>query len=443
MPKKEHIPNRNMATIAASAGKTLAQLRAERAAAQKGRVAAAAAAPPSESIFRNVTRGDEPTLLKFTLSPTHVSYANTLRRTMITDVETIAFRANIMPDGSTADVKISKNSTPMSNEMLAHRIGLIPLHISDPINWNPDDFSFKLEVKNDSSEPRDIVAGDIEVYKNRGPEEEPLKVPSVEFFHPDRVTQDTTLLAVLKGRLGSQEPEMLSFTARATIGTGREHAAFMPVTSRCAYGYTRDDDPERRKELFTRWLQTYKMVNPSELESNDVKKGELEREFNTMEIQRVYKMDERGEPYSFDFLVESVGVLDPVYVVGRAIDILVAKLLRYASVDAGDLPEGLKVLPADARMKGFDFIFQGEDHTLGNLLQTYMEQNQVDTEQITFVGYKVPHPLRDEMVLRVGVDSGKDSDARAAVAKAARECAQMFKGWAAMWAGSAPAAIKL
>jgi DNA-directed RNA polymerase subunit L/DNA-directed RNA polymerase alpha subunit len=443
VPKKEPIPNRNMATIAASAGKTLAQLRAERAAAQtKGRVAAAPA-PPPESIFRNVTRGDEPTLLKFTLSPTHVSYANTLRRTMITDVETIAFRANIMPDGSTADVKISKNSTPMSNEMLAHRIGLIPLHISDPINWNPDDFAFKLEVKNDSSEPRDVVTGDIEVYKNRGPEEEPLKVPSLEFFHPDRVTQDTILLAVLKGRLGSQESEMLSFTARATIGTGREHTSFMPVTSRCAYGYTRDDDPDRRKEFFTRWLQTYKMVNPSELESNDVKKGELEREFNTMEIQRVYKMDERGEPYSFDFLVESVGVLDPVYVVGRAIDILVAKLLQYASVDAGDLPEGLKVLPADARMKGFDFTFQGEDHTLGNLLQTYMEQNQVDTEQITFVGYKVPHPLRDEMVLRVGVDSGKDSDARAAVAKAARECAQMFKGWAAMWAGSAPAAIKL
>lgn len=74
---------------------------------------------------------------------------------------------------------------------------------------------------------------------------------------------------------------------------------------------------------------------------------------------------------------------------------------------------------------------------MGNLLQTWMELNLIDSEQITFVGYKVPHPLRDETLLRVGVDSGKDMDARAAVAKAARECAQMFKDWSAAWASVA------
>ncbi len=422
------------------AGKSIAQLRAERA---QGRVATNAPTPSQSTIFQSVVRGEEPTILTFTLSPTHVSYANTLRRTMITEVETVAFRSNILSDGSTADVKIFKNSTPMSNEMLAHRIGLIPIHVSDPLSWNPEDYEFKLDVKNDAAENLDIVAADIEVYKSRGPEEEPLKIPSVEFFHPDRVTQDTALLAVLKGRLGTQEPEQLSFKARATVGTGREHAAFMPVTSRCAYGYSRDEDPERQKEFFVKWLETHKKIAASTLDSDPTKKEELEREFRTMGIQRVYKIDERGEPYSFDFVVESVGVLDPVYIVGRAIDILIAKLLRYASVDAGDLPEGLKVLPADARMKGFDFIFQGEDHTLGNLLQTYMDQHMIDSELITFAGYKVPHPLRDEMVLRVGVASGLVADARAAVAKAARECAQMFKEWAGMWASSAPAKIKL
>jgi DNA-directed RNA polymerase subunit L len=432
-----------MAAPANKQTKSIAQLRAERAAAAAPQGRAVAAAPPPDSIFRNVQRGEMPTVLTFQMTPTHVSYANTLRRTMITEVETVAFRANIMPDGSTADVKISKNSTPMSNEMLAHRIGLIPVHVADPLSWNPEEYTFKLDIKNDSSELRDIVAGDIEVYKNRGPDEEPLKVPSHEFFHPDRVTQDTALLALLKGRIGSQEPEALAFTAKATLGTGREHAAFMPVTSRCAYGYTLDDDPDRMKEAFTRWLKTHKMLDAAGLEENSTKRAEFEREFKTMEVQRVFKVDERGEPYSFDFIVESAGVLDPIYVVRRAIDILIAKVLRYASVDAGDLPEGLKVIPADARMKGYDFIFQGEDHTLGNLLQTWMEQNQVDTEEITFVGYKVPHPLRDEMVLRVGVASGLVADARAAVAKAARECATMFRNWAGMWAGSAPEIMKL
>lgn len=371
-------------------------------------------------------------MIRFRLDPSHVTYANTLRRTIITDVETVAFASDISEDGSTKDVSISENSTAMSNEMLAHRIGLLPIHVENPLDWDPEKYTFKLSIVHDSTEQRDVVASDIQVFKNRGAEEDPLPVPSVQFFHPDPVTHDTSLLAILKGRVGTQEPEKLSFVAKATVGTGRQNARFMPVTSRCAYAYTHDDSEDKKKELFTAWLTNHKKVSVTDLESNSTRKGELEREFATMEIQRCYKMDPSGEPYSFDFIVESIGVLKPTYIVGRAIEILQKKLLAYASIDSGDLPESVKMRPADARMKGFDFMFQQEDHTLGNLLSTWMEKNLMDKE-ITFVGYKVPHPLRDEMLLRVGVESGQDTDARAAVAKAARACAQMFADWLAQW----------
>ena len=418
-------------TPVTAAPKTLAEIRAS--AKLKSRVTTPLPRAPPASMFKNVVK-ESPTVLRFVLEPTIVGYANSLRRTMITDVETIAFRGDITETGTTSDIIIKKNSTPLSNEMLAHRIGLIPVHVENPLDWDPEKYSFSLKVTNETGDPLDIVAADIQVLQARGAEEEPLLIPNVQFFHPDPVTHDTALLTVLKGRFGTQEPESVEFIARATMGTGRENAAFMPVTSRCAYGYSRDDDPEQKKEIFTLWLNKHKKVNPTELESNPTRKGELEREFETMEIQRCYKKDERGEPYSFDFIVESVGVLEPSYIVARALELLQAKVLRYASIDSGDLPESIKIRPADAKMKGFDFVFQKEDHTLGNLLQTWMEDNLIDTEQITFVGYKVPHPLRDEMVLRVGVDSGKDVDARAAVAKAARECAQMFKNWSAAWA---------
>jgi hypothetical protein len=383
------------------------------------------------SIFKNLVKENR-NVLRFRLDPSHVTYANTLRRTIITDVETVAFASDISEDGSTKDVSISENSTAMSNEMLAHRIGLVPIHVENPLEWDPEKYTFKLSIVHDSTEQRDVVASDIQVFKNRGAEEDPLPVPSVQFFHPDPVTHDTTLLAILKGRVGTQEPEKLSFVAKATVGTGRQNARFMPVTSRCAYAYTHDDSEEKKKELFTAWLTNHKKVSVTDLESNSTRKGELEREFATMEIQRCYKMDPSGEPYSFDFIVESIGVLKPAYIVGRAIEILQKKLLAYASIDSGDLPESVKMRPADARMKGFDFMFQHEDHTLGNLLSTWMEKNLMEKE-ITFVGYKVPHPLRDEMLLRVGVESGQDTDARAAVAKAARSCAQMFADWLAQW----------
>ena len=336
--------------------------------AERRAAAAAAKSRSNESIFSKLTRENRNTI-RFRVDPTHVTYANTLRRTMITDVETVAFAADIAEDGSTTNVKVSKNSTPMSNEMLAHRIGLIPVHVEKPLEWDPEEFIFKLDIVNDSTNLLDVVASDIQVLKNRGPEEEPLPVPSVRFFHPDPVTHDTSLIAVLKGRVGTQEPEVLSFTAKATVGTGRQNARFMPVTSRCAYGYTQDDSPEKKKELFTAWLSNHKKVSITDLESNATRKGELEREFETMEVQRCYKMDARGEPYSFDFIVESVGVLDPVYVVRRALEVLQKKLMTYASIDSGDLPDTLKLKPADARMKGFDFTFQYEDHTLGNYLR--------------------------------------------------------------------------
>ena len=418
--------------VPATAPKTLAELRAAKTAASR-KAATAAPRPPPTAVFKNLVK-ENANVLRFVMEPTVVGYANTLRRTMITDVETIAFRADITESGTTSDVVITKNSTPLSNEMLAHRIGLLPIHVENPLDWKPEEYIFSLKLANESSEPLDVVAADIQVMKRRGAEEEPLLIPNTQFFRPDPVTHDTALLTVLKGKLASQEPEMIEFSALATMGTGRENAAFMPVTSRCAYGYSKDDDPERKREIFTLWLNKHKKVNATELEANPTRKAELEREFETMETQRCYKKDERGEPYSFDFIVESVGVLPPTYIVTRALELLQAKVLRYASIDSGDLPESVKIRPADAKMKGFDFVFQKEDHTMGNLLQTWMEQNLMDTEQITFVGYKVPHPLRDEMLLRVGVDSGKDLDARAAVAKAARECAQMFKDWSAAWA---------
>jgi DNA-directed RNA polymerase alpha subunit len=83
------------------------------------------AAPPAESVFRNFTQTSR-NVLQFQLAPTDVAYANAIRRVVLTEVESVAFRSEILEDGTTSGIKILKNSTPMSNEMLAHRIGLLP-----------------------------------------------------------------------------------------------------------------------------------------------------------------------------------------------------------------------------------------------------------------------------------------------------------------------------
>ena len=194
------------------------------------------------------------------------------------------------------------------------------------------------------------------------------------------------------------------------------------------------------------------MVTETEGMSKDAEPlRSLLQEFNTMEVNRVYLVDEKGEPYSFDFVVKSIGTLDVTYIVQRACDVGEAMVARYTNIDTADLAElpEVTVSAADSRILGFDFLFRGHDHTLGNLLQTWLAENHVDVladtgkTSVSYVGYVIPHPLRDEMLLRIGVKDGKVETARKALAEACAGCAEMFRQLKLEWnAGIAEAGGK-
>ena len=62
--------------------KTMAERRAAAAAARAAAAAPAVAKPPPGAVFNDLQQ-DSATEIRFRLSPTHVTYANTLRRAMI------------------------------------------------------------------------------------------------------------------------------------------------------------------------------------------------------------------------------------------------------------------------------------------------------------------------------------------------------------------------
>lgn len=453
-------------------------------------------ATPEAITFENLAKKDANTYT-FTLNNSHVTYANTLRRLILTGVETVAFRADMTTSGTTTDVLVNANTTPMTNEMLAHRIGLLPLNVKDPLKWNPDRYVFKLEGAAKKDSVADLCAGDFKVFDRsakRGGDgtntttnetnesnvtslstsnntsasssttassessattesyetnetststaslasfketEDASIVPASVFFPPHPITGDTCLIATFPAGSGQK----IDLVAKATIGTGRENARFMPV-SQCSYEYTRDTDPDRQQELFEKWLLDAKKVVYSPEEADTEKIKALRREYNTMEVARCYLRNETtGEPYSFDFTVESIGILEVPYIVKRACEVGRNMVGRYVNVEKGKLPEELSVEPADGRVIGFDFLFRGHDHTLGNLLQTYLVEHHIDgtaSPKVTFAGYKVPHPLRDEMLLRIGVEDGQEATARLALAAACRGCVNIFDTMLASWTG--------
>ena len=347
---------------------------------------------------------------------------------ILCEVPCVGFRAEILKDGSTSDISVLKNTTAMSNEMFAHRIGLVLVH-ANPHDWTPNKYEFRLDVENSTDKPLDVKVSDIEVYENV--DDEMIKVPNTKFFHPDPITHDTPLLAVLKPKIGSANVEAIAFKARATVGIGRENMRFSPV-SQCTYAYTRDNSPEKKKQIFANWLDRHKKINISELEQDSERKKILEREFETMEAQRCFLVNEKGEPNSFDFIIESAGVYDPFDIVIEALKSIERKCSKYAALDKGELPDNIKIQPTKKEARGFDIYFQNEDHTLGNLLSTYIDENLLDPHglaegTVSFCGYCVPHPLRDEMLMTILCK--EDLTCRKVLATAAGNCARMFASW--------------
>lgn len=388
--------------------------------------------------FDNLKKLDD-RAYSFTLSPIHVTYANTLRRLILTGVETVAFRSDMTSTGSTTDVVIKRNDTPMTNEMLADRIGLIPINVTDPLSWKDDKYIFTLKVAGDKDNTTYVKSGDFKVIevKNISADEnaadnEQVTVPTEKFFPPNPITGDTCLIATLQPGSGPTQ-QFIEINGKATKGTGREHARFSPV-SQCSYEYTPDTDPQRIEEMFITWLDVAKKA--SGVEKGSERYNELRREFNTMQIKRCYKINEKGEPDSFDFTVETAGVLPVQYIVERACEVGENMCSRYVNIHRGELPAEITISSADSRLIGYDFLIRGHDHTLGNLLQTWLVENHIQgtaTPKVTFAGYSVPHPLRDEMLLRIGVEDGEEATARQALAEAAKGCVDMFQKIRASW----------
>jgi len=384
--------------------------------------------------FDNLRKLDDRTYA-FTLSPIHVSYANTLRRIIMTGVESVAFRADMTSTGSTTDVLVKRNDTPMTNEMLADRIGLLPIHVTEPLSWKDDKYMFSLKVSGSKDSTTFVKSGNFQIKEIVPGEDEPVIVQTDKFFPPNPITGDTCLIATLQPGSGATQ-QVIEIEARATKGTGREHARFNPV-SQCSYEYTPDSNPQRIEEMFQTWLNVAKKAGG--IDKGSERYNELRREFNSMQIKRCFKVNEKNEPFSFDFTIESAGVLSVPYIVERACEVGENMCSRYVNIHRGELPSEMTISSADSRIIGFDFLIRGHDHTLGNLLQTWLVENHIQgnaTPKITYAGYSVPHPLRDEMLLRIGVEDGEESTARLAFAEAAKGCVVMFQKLRASWRSS-------
>jgi len=288
-----------------------------------------------------------------------------------------------------------------------------------------------------------VTASDFRVLeKQEDGEFQDAGLPAASALFPkDPITGQSSLIISLRPQWNiEQPPEEVDLTAYPVIGRGRDHMGFCPV-SQCSFENTRDNDPVRQEQFFNEWLLSFKKLEDQTAVTPEVLAG-YRQEWGNMAIQRCFLVDEHGEPNSFDFTVESVGVRPVADIVAEGLHEVASLVRPYADADRTLQDLGIKTQPPDSRMNGFDVMFDGQEHTLGNLLQTLITDiyiNGAPDSPLVFAGYKIRHPLHRVMTLRLGFRDGvlgTEAQVRDIIATAAGKALSIFESLSRAWAST-------
>jgi DNA-directed RNA polymerase subunit L len=121
------------------------------------------------------------------------------------------------------------------------------------------------------------------------------------------------------------------------------------------------------------------------------------RLFDNFLYQRSYSRDNKDRPNWFELSVESVGVLKSRELLTMAVQILRKRLDTY-------MAEALKNIKRENDTGTYSVSIEQGGHTLGALLQEIIYHDEVE-----FVSYDIPHPLKNMMVLRFNTKKSPES----------------------------------
>jgi len=326
---------------------------------------------------------EENDILKFTLHGVNMSLANALRRTILSEIDIIVFKAY---NEEVNMCTIHQNTTSFNNEIIKQRLGCIPIHINN-LDIPLKDYELHIEQENVTDTIQYITTENFKI-KNTSTGEYLSESDRQRIFPPSDITGYYIDFLRLKPKISDDiKGEALHLTCKFSTGNAKENGMYNAVSC-CAYGYTIDDI---RQEIELNKLR-------KQWKDQGMKPAEIAHETTNWKLLDGLRIT---KPDSFDFTIESIGIYTNQEIIHKACDIIVKRL---EDIDTAIEKDKLVVKESNTTIKNsYDVILNGEDYTIGKILEyvlyTKYWQNE---ERLTFCGFVKEHPHYNDSIIRLG-----------------------------------------
>lgn len=308
----------------------------------------------------------------FEIHNVDLAIVNGIRRTILTDIS-IAGVIGEQIENEEPTVQIFENTGALHNEIIIHRIGLIPICLKEEEIETYTDGSIKLElnVKNEGHKTENITTKHITATRNNTPITDK---ELAQIFPANKVSKHNILITRL--RTG----EHLHFTADVVKRSGRHNASFNPV-SLCNFSYIQDPEEASKKQ-------------------------------SILDKERSYYKNKYSDPIAFKFDIEHINSnVAAKYLMNKAIEVIVDKLNALRNKLLNKDADGIDIKQFQDIENTYEFIIDNEDDTLGNIIQSYIHNKYIrehqkfnDTIECLYIGYICPHPLKALMMIRITLE---------------------------------------
>jgi DNA-directed RNA polymerase subunit L len=329
----------------------------------------------------------------FTLSGVNTSFANALRRTILSEIPVVVFKTGHADDASTFLI----NTSRLNNELVKQRLSCIPINL-DPREFPLERLLLEVDVTNDTDSIMYVTSEHFKI-KDSQSGEYVIRSKLDEIFPPFSPTGGAKYyidLVRLRPRISEHLPgERIKFSCKFGVGTAREDACYN-VASICSYGFTVNEQV-RDLEL-TKKVQEWRSAGET---SESI--AFLSANWKLLDGMRLYVEN------SFDFQIQSCCFYTNDMLMVIACNVLINKMQVLNDFIQKD---EISITPSKSTMaNSYDIILEHEDYTVGKMLEYLLYSKFfINLKILTYCGFKKMHPHDNQSLLRLAYKEPIDAN---------------------------------